>query len=228
MITLLHGDYIEASRIEFNRLRDLNRGREMRLLDGKALEDSELLQSLQSSSLFGGDVIVFIERLFGKIGKQPKRIEALCLMLTSQSSVDVVIWEDKEIGASVIKHLGAGSRNQLFKLPVIIFQFMDSLIPGKSQAVLKLYKGVIASNPAEVVFSMMVKRIRQLIALSEGIVPAGLAEWQAKRLTSQAKSFTIEKLLAMYRNMHDIEVNIKTGNTPFSLSSHIEQVLTTL
>ena len=77
MITLLHGDHTLASRNELNRLKDAASNKEIRVLDGRALELSTLVQSLESSSLFGGDTLVIIERLFGKIGKFPKRIDCI-------------------------------------------------------------------------------------------------------------------------------------------------------
>lgn len=226
MITLLHGDHIQASRNELNRLKELATNKEIRVLDGRALELSTLVQSLESSSLFGGDTLVIIERLFGKIGKFPKRIAELCTILTrSGEATEIILWEDKEVGVTVTKNLGSHAKIQAYKFPVIIFQFLDSLKPGNAKQLLEIYATLIIEEAPELVFSMLVKRIRQLIQLADGVTPTGVAGWQASRLTTQAKSFTMEKLISMYKTLYEIELSIKTGTTPFGTTSHIEQFL---
>ena len=226
MITLLHGDHTLASRNELNRLKDAASNKEIRVLDGRALELSTLVQSLESSSLFGGDTLVIIERLFGKIGKFPKRIAELCtILIRSSEATDIILWEDKEVGVTVTKNLGSNAKIQLFKLTVIIFEFLDSLIPGNSKQLMEIYSRLIIEEAPELVFAMMVKRVRQLIQLADGVTPTGVAGWQASRLTTQAQSFTMEKLLGMYKTLYDRELSIKTGTSPFSISSHIEQFI---
>lgn len=226
MITLIHGDHIEVSRAELNRLKEASAGKELRVLDGKNLADSSLIQSLESTSLFGGDTVVVIERLFGKIGKQAKRIEELCkILVQSAATCDIIIWEDKEVGATVTKNLGPSTAVKLYKLPVLIFQFLDGIKPKNTKGILELYERLTATEAPELVFSMLLKRIRQLIQIADGVTPAGVGDWQLSRLTTQAKSFTMEKLIALYASLHDTEVRIKTGMSPFTMTEHIEQFI---
>jgi DNA polymerase III delta subunit len=228
MITLIHGDHIEASRAAFNALKESAKGKDIRVLDGRTLELNVLVQSLESTSLFGGDTVVVIDRLFSKIGRQPKKIEELCSVLVRNSGIEVILWEDKEVGATVLKKLGPLVKIQVFKLPVLIFQFLDIIASESKKAALLTYEQLVVTEAPELVFSMIVKRIRQLIQLRSNTTPEGLAPWQIGRLTTQAKSFTMEKLLTMYKHLHDIEASIKTGNSPFPLSAHIEQFLLSL
>jgi DNA polymerase III delta subunit len=229
MITLLHGDHIEASRSALNALKEAGIAKELRNVDGRTVEESSLVQSLESSSLFGGDTLVVIDRLFSKIGRQTKRIEALCkLLVQSSDATDVILWEDKEVGATVIKHLGSNAQVRVFKVPVLIFQFLDGIKPNNVKNTLSTYSQLVQSDAPELIFSMMVKRVRQLIQVFDGATPEGVAAWQAGRLMTQAKSFTMEKLLLSYKSLHDIEVRIKTGMSPYTLSAHIEQFIISL
>lgn len=216
MITLLHGDQIEASRAEFTRIRESATGKEVRTLDGRTIDPAALTQALESSSLFGGDTVVFIEQLFGKLGRKIKLIESLAKILNS-SSADIVLWEDKEVGASVLKSLEKANV-RLFKTPAIIFQFLD-------HPTLPVYGKLVETEAPELVHSMLAKRIRQLIQLQGGVVPNGLQGWQASRLTRQAKSFTMDRLLAMYKNLCDMEFSIKNGSSPFTLRQLTEQFI---
>lgn len=194
MITLIHGDDIEASRAEFMRLKG-----NASVLDGKLLDATQLAQS--AASLFGEEI--YIERL---LSKQPK----LVLHVPS----DAVLWEDKEISAAVIKKL-SNPTVKLFKLPVLLFQFLDTFS-------LALYQKL--DNP-ELVHFMLAKRVRQLIQIRDGVVPEGLQGWQASRLTRQAKVFTMERLLSMYKKLLEIEFSVKNGSSPFTLSELTEQFL---
>ena len=228
MITLLHGDYIEASRNELNRLKEKAKGRELRELDGRTVEESDLTQSLESSSLFGGETVVIIERLFSKIGRQQKRIEKLCTLLAGDWASDIILWEDKEVSSSVVKQLGSKAQVRLFKLPVLIFQFLDSVHSGSASLTLGIFEKLVADVAPELVFSMLVRRVRQLMQIHEGGNPAGLAGWQISRLTTQAKSFTMEQLVSFYRQLLDSEVAMKTGASAFTAREHIEYLLSSL
>lgn len=224
MITLLHGDYIEASRNELNRIKEKAVGKEVRTVDGRSVELSNLTQSLESSSLFGGDLLVIIERLFGRIGKFPKKIEEVASIIARNAQIaDIVIYEEKEVGTTVVKQLGKDVVVRLFKLPVIIFQLLDGVKKGNAKQELLLFTTVCSTDAPELVHAMLVKRVRQLIQLADGINPEGIAAWQLGRLTTQSKSFTMGELLALYAHLHTAEVSIKTGASPFSMTQHLEQ-----
>jgi hypothetical protein len=216
MITLLHGDHIEASRAELVRRKAEASGKEVRTLDGSSIDTGTLTQALESGSLLGGETAVFIERLFGKLGRKTKLIESLAEILT-RSDADVVLWEDKEVGATVLKSLDK-AEIKLFKLPTIIFQFLD-------HPTLELYGKLIETEAPELVHSMLAKRIRQLIQIRDSIIPVGLQGWQAARLTRQAKSVTMDKLLFMYKKLLAMEFSIKNGTNPFTLSELTQQLL---
>ncbi len=229
MITLLHGDYIEASRNELHLLKEKAVGKEIRSLDGRSIETSVLIQSLESSSMFGGDLLVVIERLFGKIGRLPKKIEEYgSILARSGASIDIIVWEDKEVGATVTKSLGKDLSTRLFKLPVIIFQLLDGIRPGNTKPLLTLFGELKKQDAPELVANMLEKRLRQLIQIADGATPEGVAPWQLGRLTTQSKSFTMGKLLQLYTQLHDAEVSIKTGVSPYSMAEHLEQCIISL
>ena len=227
MITLIHGDNIEASRKEFNRQKDNAMGREVRQLDGRSLDDGMLIQALESSSLFSGGTLVVIERLFGKIGKNTKRITAYASILNKAKDVDVVIWEEKELGPSIVKQL-LSVTNRSFMLPPQIFAFLDGVKPNNAKQLIPLYSSLIKEEAPELVFAMLIKRIRLLIQLADHQVPAGISPWQISRLTTQAKSFTMEQLIDLYKNIHDIEVLLRTGNAPFTIAQYTELMIANL
>jgi len=225
MITLIHGDNIEASRAELMRLTGAAKGKDVRELHG-TIEPSQLTQALESSSLFGEDTLVVIENLFGKLGRKIKLIESLAAIIKASHN-DVVLWEDKELGTTAIKSLGNATVT-LFKTPAIIFQLLDGLRPNDAKRLLTLYNDVQSMQVAEITYTLFVRRVRQLIQLSDSVPPEGLAPWQAARLTAQARFFTMDKLIDMHTRLLDMDIAIKTGTSPFTLAQHIELFLISL
>ena len=162
---------------------------------------------------------MFIENLFGKLGRKIKLIETLATIIRASTS-DVVLWEDKEVGITVIKSL-VKADVRLFKTPTIIFKFLD-------HPTLALYEQLVETEAPELIFSMLTKRMRQLLQLADGEIPAGLQGWQAGRLTAQAKLFTIDRLTVMYKKLLEMEFSTKNGSSPFSLRQLTEQFIITI
>jgi DNA polymerase III delta subunit len=226
MITLIHGDFTEASRNELNRLKGEHKGKEIRQINGGECTETILIQSLESTSLFGNETVVIIENLFGKLGRKVKLIQKLAeIIKRSQQNTQIILWENKEIGKTVIGSLGANLKISEFKISVLIFKFLDTLAPKNSAQLLDIYDKLQKQDAPELIFTMIVKRIRQLLQLADGTIPDGLPSWQAGRLTTQARQFTLEKLMVMYKRLLDIEYSIKSGNSAYDMSHHIELFL---
>ncbi len=226
MITILCGDHTEASRTALLEIKKRAKDKDVRVLDGKTLDTASLAQALESSSLFGGETVVIIENMFTKLGKKTKQIEPYTALLSKSSgSVEIVLWEEKEIGATLIRALGQKVQIKQFKLPMLLFQFLDELRANNAPRALFLYRNLTINEAPELVFAMIVRRVRELLMVSDGAPPAGLQGWQASRLTNQAKFFTMERLRAMHTALLTIEYSIKTGSSPFTLSQHIEQFI---
>ena len=229
MITILHGDHVEASRAELVRIISSAKDKEIRRLDGKTLDQAALIQAMQSSSLFVGNTpLVVIERLFAGKNKKSKEFGAVIDILNkSADQCETVLWEDKELDATTLKSLG-NVQNRLFKIPPKIFQLLDNLKPQNAKQLLTAYQTLSDSVPAELAFAMVVRRVRQLLAVAGGAKPTGLAGWQEARLTKQASLFTMEQLIAMHAQLLAAEYSLKTGVSPYQLSERIEQFLIVL
>jgi DNA polymerase III delta subunit len=227
MITLIHGGNTVASRAELIARISALGPIEIRRLDGSTVDEAMLIQALESTSLFGGGTAVVIENLFSKLGRKLKLIETLAKRISQAGDrVEILLWEDKDMGKTVISGLGAKARVLQFKISPLIFEFLDSFKPNNAQTLLTLSEKLFLQDAPELVFAMLVKRIRQLLILRDGGVPEGLIGWQAGRLTTQAGHFTLEQLRMMYKKCCEIEFSIKSGTSPFVMSQHIEMVLT--
>jgi DNA polymerase III delta subunit len=227
MITLIHGDDRAKSRDELQKIKRQHAGKEIRVLQGKGIEDHELLQALSSHSLFGGDVVVIIEHLLATPGKKVKRAQELCSIIKT-ANADVVLWEEKEIGKSILTGLGSNVDIRLFKLPTVLFAFLDAIRPGHAKQLLSLYQSLIKKEAPDVIHAMLQKRLRQLLLLKAGHKEENLSSWQLARLTNQAKPFTLERLISVYKQLKIMQYQRNSGQAVFELKESTEILLCTI
>lgn len=229
MLYLIHGDQTEAARAKLVELKDQAKNKEIREINGKRLDGTMLVQALESSSLFGSDVFVVIEGFISNAKKREKSFAATLAQITEAGkSADIVLYEEKEVEKSTLTKLGAQCVAFLYKTPVVIFQFLDSLRPGNAATSLAYLSQVVENEAAEIVFALLIRRVRQLIQLKDGVIPEGLQEWQAGRLTSQARHFTIEQLVRMHKRLLAIDIAVKSSASPFTLTQQLEQLIINL
>lgn len=229
MLYLIHGDQSEASRAKLMELKLAATGKEIRQLTGAKLNETDLIQALESSSLFGGDTMVVIEQFLGSAKKREKAFTTtLKRILEASNAVDVVLYEEKEIEKTTVAKLGSAVRVSLHKTPVIIFQFLDCIRPGNHKEMVTLFTKLMETEVPEIVFTLMVRRVRQLIQLLDSVSSKGLADWQKARLTTQARHFTMDELVAMHELLLQADVAIKSSSSPFSLRQQIEQILVSI
>jgi len=225
MLILLHGDNIVASRNELTRLKEGAKGKEIRDINGKDISEQDLRQAVESLSLFGTTMLVVIENTFASIGRKEKQIKLLAGIISNASdAVDILLWEPKEIGKTVLSELKK-AKVQLYKTPPIIFEFLDSLLPNQTKKLVLVSEKTMESVPIELILYMTEMRVRQLIQVKDNVTPEKMSPWQAMRLTNQGKSFTMDKLLSMHTQLIDLEYSFKSGTTPYSLTELIKKFI---
>ncbi len=224
MITLLHGDNIEASRNELTAIIASVNDKEIRRLDGKHLDENGLIQAMESNSMFGSTVYVVIENLFTPLGRKTKRIKEFTKILdASMQTTDSLCWEPKELSKEVLSCFQSKIVNKIFSIPKTIFIFLDGLKMNNTKILLTLADDLFITTTPELVWSMMINRMRQMIQIQSGVTPSKLQSWQVSRLTNQARSFTMDKILKSYKNMLEMEYSLKSGTSPFTFADMVKQ-----
>jgi len=222
MITIIHGNDLEKSREMLTNIKKQSQSMEIRDLDGRRINQTELIQAVESSSLFKSTVMVVIENLFTGLGRKTKQAEEYVKIINGVSpETEIILWESKILTLSQTKLFSQNVKFLEYKLPVIIFQFLDGLKPGKRSDCLKLYNQLLIDYAPEQLFFMISKRIRQLLILKNNETIKGITSWQYGKLTSQAKLFTMEQLQHMLMTLRNIDWSIKSGKTPLLYDKHI-------
>ena len=226
-----HGDNYPQSRQRLNLLTEELSSREVKelvRLNGLKVSLEKAKQALEARSLFGAERLVIIEGLL-RAPASKRQKEIIGYLLGENYDSPLILWEKKEIKGVALNKFKSKFKVEVFKIPALIFNFLDSLKPGDSQRMVSLLHQIDQKEP-EFVFYMLCQRIRQLILAKDSGKKGleGLQGWQQARLLGQAKNFGLGQLLVFYRKLLEIDCQQKTSQTPFNLSSTLDLLLTNL
>lgn len=223
---ILHGENIIASRQKLKEETELFKKKEnseILRFEGNNINLIALRQALDSFSLIGGDKLIVLENLFS--GRKSKEKEKIIDYLKKNNPDNLLIWEGKKIDG---RSLTAFKKFVLrFDLPVIIFRFLDSLLPNNNQVSLNLFHQCLNQDPPEILFYLIIKQFRLLI-LAADLGQKGLVtmdSWRQQKLISQSQKFGLNRLLKIYRQFLEIDYRQKTGKSPFNLISELDLLL---
>lgn len=228
MITIIHGDDIASSRTYYKSLQK----KETIIFDGEKVTVDEIQQAVQTTNLFGDEKSISLENFFSK-RRASKEMDSITMFLkTVEKETQILFWETKILTK---KPLGtfANPTIKTFSFPQSLFAFLDNLKPDNTKSLLKLYHQTREGTEAELIFFMIIKHIRMLLALTDISSDEidelkRLAPWQKNKLVSQSRLFSINELKQLHAKLFDIEIKSKTGGLSLPLSQSIDFLLTTI
>lgn len=225
MITIIHGDDIVASRKFLNE--EKSKTENTKTFSGSYLL-TDIIQTLEGS-LFEGETSVFIENLLGK-KKNTEKEEIISYLSKNASLTNVYIWEDTEIPVKTLQ-IFKTAQNKIFKLPKLLFTFVDSLKPETGKNLIVLFHQLLDQTDADFIFAMIIRQFRLLIAISvEDSIDEvkRLSPWQIAKIKKQKLFFTEEQLFLQHNKLFSIDSKLKTGTLSLSLIQAIDFFLSDL
>lgn len=222
MITIIHGDDVASSRQFFMTMK--NKFPDAVSLPIEETTVTALTQIFEGGSLFEESKIVFFENFLSKLGKK-KDSSGVLEYIKTHASHDIYFWEGKSLTPGVINQF-KGAINQQFKLPQVLFRFLDQIMPGNKYAV-ALFHEALQTADVEIIFYMIVRHFRLLLALTntgkEQIDEVkNMPPWQKTKLQKQASLFTKDDLVQLYLSLFTIDHHQKTGQLPVPTPTAID------
>lgn len=227
MITIVHGDDIVSSR---NFLISQKQKRRNPLeFNGESVTLTDLVQIFEGGELFSEEKTLFLEDFLTK-RKQSREKDQILLYLAKHQNHEIFLWEGKEAS---LKSLALFKKAEVkhFKLPRSLFAFLDSIKPGSGPVLIGPFHKTLENMEGELVFFMLVRQIRLLLALSDSNSNEQidevkrLAPWQRGNLQRQASFFTAEELKKQFVRLYELDLAQKTGNLSLSLIQAIDMFL---
>lgn len=225
MIRLLHGENQVLSRKRLSEIIALARKNEQEVVvfKGSGLVLEDVRKTLESQTLFGKSRLVVWENFLSQ-GKSKEKDKILSYLEEGKFDNDLVIWEGREIKGKICEEV----QSELFKLPSLLFKFLELFSPKDKLLALSVLKKLEKSEELEIIFYMLVRQLRLLLMASFGDDLKELPVWQQSKIRSQAEKFTHQKLLAVYNHLLEIDYDQKTSASGYSLGFKMEFLLINL
>lgn len=227
MITILHGENIVASRARLIELRKQKAVQEV-VTFASPPQLTDLIQALESKSLFGGERLVILENLLSRMGRKRKD-DLVEYLQRGNFATDCILWESKTISPSVLTPFPKGIKVEIFKLHSTLFRFLESLRPGSSQESLRLFHESLRRDEVELLFAMLTRQVRFLMLVKIQAFQLAevqrLAPWQRGKFQAQSRFFTEERLIKLYRELYRLDRDNKSGRLVLPLPATLDILL---
>lgn len=205
-IIILHGDDTLKSYARLTKFVDVARERswEVAYIDDSSQSFAEILSL---PSLFGGERF-FILKDIKKLGK--KELEWLKEKYSDLLG-NLIIYSDKVLNATTLKSFPRDTKVEEFKLPVLLWSFLDGLVPGNCTREVSVLHKVIEKQPVEFVFTLVARHFKELYWVKVDADSCGFPFWKVNKLKSQASKFSVEELKQLINQFSEIDIKVKTS-----------------
>lgn len=229
MITIIHGDDIVASRKKLTTLRDGAGGVEVFRFEGDSTNVTDIIQVFEAQALFGEKKLIVLEKFIET--KNKELITSILNHIRKSLIHDVIFWEAKEIKKELLSLFPKQASLFFFKQEQLLFQFLDSIRPGNAKQMIGLFHKVLQRENPELVFYMLVRQFRLLLATTFGssiTETKRLAPWQRSKFERQAGLFSKDQLVNFYKKLFQLEREVKTGQNALPLASSVDLFLASI
>ena len=206
-IIVLHGDDSLRSYERLQKFIDVakSRGLEIEKIYDKSKSVSEVLSS---TSLFTPERFFVLEDISlitkGDGEWLKKKIDEL--------DGTLVIFHEGTISKTFLKSIPAPTKIEEFKLPKLIWSFLDSFWPGDATNALKLLHKLTENEPIEFVFALLARHLRDLYWVQNDVKSVPYPSWRVGKLTQQANKFKNSKLSKIINDLADADIKSKTSS----------------
>jgi len=207
-IVVLHGDDERKLYDRFSKFVETAKTRswEVAYLDDKKISIQE---QLSSTSLFGAERF-FIIRDITRLGK--KEVEWINKNSTELSGT-LIIYHEGYISQLILKALPKETKIEEFKLPVVLWNFLDGIYPGNSERSIKQFHQIIEKQAPEFIFTLIAKLFRDLYWVKIDATSLPYPSWRVGKLNPQASKFTVDQLKYLIEKLAEIDIKVKTSKS---------------
>lgn len=206
-IVVIHGDDSEKSWARLKKIIEVARQRSWEILKFDSTQKLLLSELLSSASLFSEKRLLVVEngRTIGK-----KDLEWLKTH-SKKYEGNLVIYFDDYFPASVKGFLPRDTKFEEYKLPKIIFKFLDGIYPGNSRSSITLLHRLLAGEPPELLFNLIAKRFKELYWIKTSASTLVYPSWRKGILKSQSARYPEGKLEELISQLAEADLKAKTG-----------------
>lgn len=203
---IIQGDHPEKSRKRFSQIikKIKSKGWEIRRIDSSQNVSEQFTQV----SLFEEKLLFIIEEPLKLLAKDLKWISK------NQKGIEgnLLIYHQGYIPKKIINLLPKQIEIEDYKIPKLIWNFLDSIYPGNTKEILQILHNVIETEPKEFIFSLIVGRVKELYWIKIDEKALKYPSWRLNKLKFQAKKFKKEMLKEIIDELSKIDIRVKTSS----------------
>ena|SRR3989344_2010632 len=205
-IIILHGDNILESYERLQKFIDNAQSRSWEIIRISNTSQN-IPEALVSSSLFEKEKLVVVENItfLGATVKKWVKQKADKLNTT------LVIYHPGNITKTFINSLPKVEKIEEFKLPKLIWSFLDSCYPGNAKNALLLLHEIIKNDPVEFVFSLLAKQMRDLYWVKVDAKSIPYPSWRVEKLKRQSHKFPEGSIEGLIDSLAQADITSKTS-----------------
>lgn len=220
-IFVIHGDNVTQS---YQRLQEYikkarTKGWEIERIQDKSKNISDVLAS---ASLFSNNRLVVIEDASFVSKSQIEWFKKN----SDKVFENILLYNESALSATFLKSLPKPDKVEEFKLPVLVWKFLDSLYPGNSKNSLLLLHEILKTQPDGFIFALISKHVRDLYWAKVDSSSMLYPSWRVGKLRTQAARFPDKKLEDFIEKLAEIDLAVKTSQK--ELKDSLDFVIVTL
>lgn len=230
---ILHGDNATTSRNQVGEYISKATAQQLPIthIEGKHITTAALESALSAQELFATKkLVVLTELLTGPASNLKKSLAAIITKnLPQATDTTLLIWESKKLTATALKpFLELKPTITENKLSSALFTWLDSLsgsyTPTSLKHSLTLLHTAVQQDGAFTCLSMFSRQTRMLIAAKEKQPIAG-PPFMIQKLSKQATTFSLEKLLKLHQALAHLDYQYKTSSPSVSLAAALDLLI---
>jgi len=205
---LLHGDHTQASYERLQKFIRMAKKRDWEIQQIDSNKSLSLPEILTSTALFSSNRLFILE----DISALKKQELDWLAQKSAEIEGNLIIYHQGVLPRTFLKSLPKEIKIEEFKLPKLIFNFLDSFFPRNSRRTLKLFHQVLEKEPVEFVFALLARHLRDLYWLKvDPKKGPGYSRWRLSKLRKQAGFFPESLLKEIISEMAEADVKAKTS-----------------
>lgn len=206
-VILIHGDHSIDSYNRLQKLIQVAKERDWEIVKTGSNDNLSLPEKFTTSNLFEGERLYVVENL-AKIKKTDldwfrKNVKRL--------SGTTIIYHGSPITNNLLKLIPKAEKIEEYKLPKLIFKFLESFWPKNSISSIKLLHEVIKTEAPEFVFNLLSRHLRDLYWTTLDKDSISYPAWRISKLTQQAKRFEDGKIAELINIFANTDIEVKTS-----------------
>lgn len=207
-IIILHGDYITKLYARLEKFKEIVKKRGWEILYYDRQITDKLSDLILSQSLFGREKLIIINGFNSLTERDLKWLKQKSKALEG----NVVIYNEGQLPITKLSKFTKQDKIEEFKLPRLIFNFLDSFFPGNCANCLKILKKLITDENKEFVLALLGRHLKDLY-LTKISANLSYPSWRIDKLKRQASNFDLIKLKQIIFLLAEEDVKSKTSQS---------------